>query len=546
MAEWDRAADRLNNNRRKQPRSSGRRPVLSAAANREAQQQRQAAHQRALARARVEQQRAQRQRYMETCERTYSSTRSIENLESNCRLSLACWLCVHTYVHPIHTYIGHFGLQPLSRTGEPLCLQPTSIHGHGDKIALPPSVLEYLTSTHGDRDGVSASPWMFRIGIRSTDYVFPASPLLQNMALDDEDEEDEEDSDHDFDDDEDSHSNRYQPFMDEVHHHMYQAVTHGTVVEFTQDEGCVGLPAPMAAALIAQSNNCATMRTVDPANQKNEQVDDERSKDGAMEHESNPDTPMSDVEETTTPGHLAWGAFDLPDCPLEITLVQRLPKGRSARLRPSAPAVQNGFYGLPDIKLVLEQSLIRTRATLSLHDTIHTWHRGKQFDLEVVQVEPNEYGSVSCINTDIEVEFAEQPAEAASTSADNNSTPASAPVGQTLGGGGRRLDEPSSAATPSVMQPTAPLPSLPTEPPSDSPTSITIQLRFSDGTKLQHRFDIETATVGHLWSMATTRGTVSRLVTRFPRRVWTAADQGSTLRAVGLQPGQELVLVERK
>merc|ERR1712107_54782 len=57
------------------------------------------------------------------------------------------------------------------------------------------------------------------------------------------------------------------------------------------------------------------------------------------------------------------------------------------------------------MKAVLEQSLIRTRATLSLHDKVYCWHRGKKFELNVTSLKPSTYNAVSCINTDIEVDF---------------------------------------------------------------------------------------------------------------------------------------------
>merc|ERR1712151_1187399 len=116
------------------------------------------------------------------------------------------------------------------------------------------------------------------------------------------------------------------------------------------------------------------------------------------------ETKASDVYEEKTPGHLAWGEFDVPDLKVEVVLVN-LPKGRGCTLVPTKESVLKGFHNLKDMKAVLEQSLIRTRATLSLHDKVHCWHRGKKFDLTVTSLEPNTYNAVSCINTDIEVDF---------------------------------------------------------------------------------------------------------------------------------------------
>ena len=49
---------------------------------------------------------------------------------------------------------------------------------------------------------------------------------------------------------------------------------------------------------------------------------------------------------------------------LEISLL-KLPKGTGCTLVPSKEAIQSGFYDLKDVKLVLEQSLIRTSSAQS-------------------------------------------------------------------------------------------------------------------------------------------------------------------------------------
>jgi hypothetical protein len=430
------------------------------------------------------------------------------------------------------------GVRELSPGG--LLLNATSIHGDGDKIALPPSVLERLTRTM-DSEG-SASPWTFRVGILNPNYTFPASIAMQNIKAPREDamEEDSDDEEHDG-------IKEQTEYLEELSH-KYIAYSHASVVEFTQEEGHVGLPASIAKALLdpkrkrIQTKDVKSIRTKDPA----------ISDDGTI----------MDAEEERTPGHLAWGAFDLPDLPLEISLVT-LPKGSGCTLVPTMEAIRHGFHQLKDVKLVLEQSLVRTRATLSIGDTVHTWHRGSKFDLTVTSVTPADFYSISCINTDVEVDIganeeAEQYAAAAaveSTTTTNNgrslvgqilSESTTASSGQTLPG--NTLSESTSTTTiettPAVAK--TPILDLRPEPPADQTEGIcTIQIR-ADKASGRRRFDVNVATVQDLFAFAATMTNNEesfQLVTRFPRRVLTVQD--TVLSSSGIQAGQELFLVEK-
>ena len=427
------------------------------------------------------------------------------------------------------------GVRELAPGG--LYLRATSIHGDGDKIALPPSVLERLTQTMDSHE--SASPWIFRVGILNPNYSFPASLTMQNLKIPIDDAM-EEDSDED-----DDGKNEQTEYLDELSH-KYIAYAYATVVEFTQDEGHVGLPASIAAALLdPKRRRVATeivpsMRTTDP---------------------SNVDVISVAPEEDRTPGHLAWGAFDVPVVNLEISLVT-LPKGRGCTLVPTMDAIRQGFHQLKDVKLVLEQSLVRTRATLSVGDTVHTWHRGVKFDLKVSEVAPADWHSISCVNTDVEVniganEHAEQP-ETAPTSHEKPSSSngqsllkSSSILDSTLMSDGhvilgkklseaasiKTTDTPPFAGNPHVV--------LKPEPPADQTEGIcTIQIR-ADKESGRRRFDVNAATVQDLFSFAASLTNLEsfQLVTRFPRRILVAQD--AILSAAGIQPGQELFLVEQ-
>jgi hypothetical protein len=386
-------------------------------------------------------------------------------------------------------------------------------------------------------EGTSQSPWIFRIGVLHPDYRFPASPTLQQLLPPDDNDRDEmsDDDGTEGSDNESSHS----IYLDELAQ-KYLAFTHGTVVEFTQEEGCVGLPEPIAAALLKNPTISKT-RTVDPATMNRTQNKDEDNMDEEMPlNETDDDSPK-------TAGHLAWGAFDVPDLPLEITWIQKLPRGKACELTPTQEAVRSGFYSLQDIKLVLEQSLIRTRATLSVGDTVHTWHRGMKYDLLVSSVTPSKYNTIICINTDLEVEFGKVPDDDTKEKGHDNSPSENVkPLGQALG---YKLSSPSSLTTESAHIVKAEAIALLDEPPLSQTNHVcTVQIRAPNGEKAQRRFDVRQATVNDLMAFAETLKLGDeqfQLVTRFPRRVYQKIDASQSLEAAGILAGQEVFLVEK-
>jgi hypothetical protein len=421
-----------------------------------------------------------------------------------------------------------------------LLLQPTSIHGTGDKLSLPPSVLELLTAEMGNSLG---NPWTFRIGIPNAEYQFPASALIQTLKAPAEFNDDDPMMNSD---DEEGEGDHRLPYLDEMAH-KYVAYTHCTVVEFTQDEGHVGIPQHIAAALLDPKNHrlpefatksIPVTRTVDPA--KAAEESSSSSSSSAMETTDN--TRMDEDPSSATPGHVAYGAFPIPDVPLEISLV-KLPKGKGCTLVPTKEAVQRGFYGLKDVKMVLEQSLIRTRATLSKGDVVSTWHRGVQYDLDVTKVLPSAFGAVTCINTDIEVDIGEVSSEG-DQSAASDQKGHKLGTGQTLG----YATEAQSVSTTTVQSSAPPVVLLP-EPPTDQTENIVnVQIRYSGGNS-KRRFDVTKAAVRDLLDFAgsllsSKDISTFRLVTRFPRRVFAVDSGASTLIDAGIQAGQELFLVE--
>jgi len=379
-----------------------------------------------------------------------------------------------------------------------------------------------------------------------------------DMSMEDSDDEDSLDSSNTKDE--------RSPFLDELSY-KYLSYTHCTVVEFTQEEGHIGLPQSIAQALLKNDENIAVTKTVDPASTSHSSLKDLEksinvSLDDEMEDVEALKQPPSQIsidysEEDKTPGHLAWGAFEVPDLKVEIVLV-KLPKGKSCTLIPTIEAVQNGFHQLKDIKAVLEQSLIRTKATLSLNDNVHCWHRGKKFDMTVSSLTPNTYNAVSCINTDIEVHIGSADIDKESDKhEENGENPSKIQTAVDANGAGRVLgrslgsnnnDSKENNGMISSILPFDTLKSnLPQKPsPHEKENVCLIQIR-GDGKAGKRRFDVQKSTVNDLYVFAASvmddQIKCFRLVTRFPRRVIELED--STLKDAGINQGQEMFMIER-
>jgi len=171
-------------------------------------------------------------------------------------------------------------------------LTASSVHGDGDKITLPPSVIETLMADDGGIGG-GGRPVAFRIGIPNPEYAFPASAKMGDLIEDvrgnlkkrgiitaisssggdpdkDDDGEnatmmanerdDDDGDDDDDDDDERQHARAVEAYTDELSH-RYLSYTHGTVVEFTEDEGGVGLPSSVSSALLRPNRHSPSRRS---------------------------------------------------------------------------------------------------------------------------------------------------------------------------------------------------------------------------------------------------------------------------------------------
>ncbi len=433
-----------------------------------------------------------------------------------------------------------------------LQLIPVSIHGIGDKIALPPSLLERLLQ---QPQRPAAAPWTFRLGIRNpTSFTSRMSPELQSHLQEHfrhDDDDDDDDLPDEMDDDEDdvtSPNNRpsKKQFLNDMSHYMkelqqyqYLSYTHGTVIEFTQEEGYIGIPKAVAAALLTSSTTSPveTTRTVDPATAVAQPAQDE-----TMDHAFD-----DDDEGEKTPGHVAYNAFDIPAAPIEIVLLQ-LPKGTGMTLRPMTKSFDQ--LQQDQIKFALEQSIQRTRATITRYDTLTTWYRGKEYQFLVTKLvsstPTNCYNAISCINTDMEIDFEPMPT-------DDTEAPIATDIPTSTTSTGRRLtDEPRTTTTPVPHQDDTRntmahnINEVPPEPPADETNRIiTIQFRFpNQRPSQQRRFDITTTTIRDLFTFVQ----LSRvqLVRRYPRRIFTPQDDHLTLEQAGFQSGNELLIVEEQ
>ena len=208
-----------------------------------------------------------------------------------------------------------------------LMLKPVSVWGDGDKITLPTSVLEFLMQKYNhDLSGIG-QPLTFRVGVRNPSYSMEDAPICdtirkfaQRFAVgvngDDDGAYDEEDDD--------EVAERTKMYLEELQH-KYLAYTYAAVQEFTQDEGSVGIPSIIAQSLCRCKNKKSlsgitidTTRTVDPAKRS-------ESEDNV----SVGDPTAMDVDNSIkTPGHIAWGAFDVPNVEVEVCCMVTLPKGK--------------------------------------------------------------------------------------------------------------------------------------------------------------------------------------------------------------------------
>jgi hypothetical protein len=436
----------------------------------------------------------------------------------------------------------------------------------------------------------------FRIGVLNPEYDgFPSSDKMKELVgkvrediiaaegststVSDETEAHQQldVEDMDVSDDEADNALWREAYLDELSH-RYLGYTHGTVVEFTQEDGCVGLPEPIARALLIPNNyslvgtdrhkiTIPTKRTVDPAFITTAEENGHANTSEVEKYiATNSDAPADNDDGEKTPGHPAYGKFDIPSCPMEITPIKSLPPGVDCTFTPTEQSIKNGFYALKDVKLVLEQSLMRTRATLSRGDVIRTWRRGVSFDLIVSKVSPVEYGSVSCVNTDLNVDIGPQDGmETVAGDPEGSGKPQHVASASKNDFSGRMLSEPprqTNKPSPDVPSSISNPIELPPEPAENDIAGVcVVQIRGRGSNSGRRRFHVGTATMGNLFTFASQVAgeglfddvTSFRLVTRFPRKVFRLSATGGddcyrvedTMESAGIAEGQVLFMIEQ-
>jgi len=362
---------------------------------------------------------------------------------------------------------------------EHMMLKAQRIEGDADKIKLPDSILSNIINENNGE--MTSSPLMFRLGVLNPNYKFPASSELKNMMERTETEEENDD---------DEMEDNLQPFRAELKQ-KYVTYTHAGVMEFTMDEGCIGLPPSVAKRL------------------------------------SMPDEDDKIIQ-------------------VEVSRVT-LPKGTECTIIPTKAAIQNGFYNLKDVKSVLEQSIVRTRTTLSIGDTLHGWYRGIQYDLEVESLLPNDFDAVSCIDTDItlHINSPKSNEDKVAKTTSSKLVPSINPPPKVL----KPESHKQSSQSLPIPKPsnTAQIKDLPEEPPIEqTQNTCQIQIRSRDGQSIKRRFDISKNTLSDVFSFVSKSLLLEQnfqLVTRFPRNVYGKDDSG-VLMDVGFVQGQQLLMIE--
>ena len=186
--------------------------------------------------------------------------------------------------------------------------------------------------------------------------------------------------------------------------------------------------------------------------------------------------------------------------------------------------------------------------------------------MEIVSVEPGTFGSISCVNTDIEITFAPQPKHDALRKVVSSGRILSNVENEKVTCG-FRLNEFETAklvATEgkpclSKMEKDAYVPvTLREEPPIDQVENICIILVRSSEKSQKRRFDIHESTMRDLFDFAASLNPVAndrpfQLVSRFPRQVFEfslitqmndANSKETSLFDAGLRQGQQVLLVE--
>eukprot|EP00284_Hemiselmis_tepida_P007256 CAMPEP_0174922796 /NCGR_PEP_ID=MMETSP1355-20121228/6140_1 /TAXON_ID=464990 /ORGANISM="Hemiselmis tepida, Strain CCMP443" /LENGTH=409 /DNA_ID=CAMNT_0016168423 /DNA_START=18 /DNA_END=1243 /DNA_ORIENTATION=+ len=274
--------------------------------------------------------------------------------------------------------------------------------------------------------------------------------------------------------------------------------THGGVLEFTAEDGTVGIPPKVAACLAAVTGNDET-----PEGGYNSRV-------------------------TATYVRLEKGAF--------VSLQPRTREFANAMgsVRGSSVPVYDpvrGKWVLPGLEGVLHAAL-QPLCALTLGDTVRVEHGGSAFDLDVVQLEPAH--AVSLIDTDIQVEIAASREEQEQLQERERAEAEATARRQ------RREEEAGARALQAAAR-------LAEEPPEGAEGAVAIAVRLPDGRRFTRRV-LRTSSVGELFDFIDAGGVAGgepyQLVAAYPRRVFDQSAAGRTWEELGVSGPQEALFLE--
>lgn len=309
-------------------------------------------------------------------------------------------------------------------------------------------------------------------------------------------------------------------------------VTHAGVLEFSAEDGRIGLPLKVRKSLVAEP--------------------EETREDGSRGMEERVEGPGG--EEGDSRASPAWGS----GWKVRVKYV-RLEKGTYAKVQPRT----GNLWHVPELKGMLEMNL-QNHATLSEGDVLQVWYRGRCFDLRVTGLEPTQ--AVTVIDTDLTVDV-EVPEEQTEREREESrlSADAGGVKGQVVGGGGppphvsqscesrgqeAGMEEPSvnSGAKEEERRKrmmATQLSKLAPEPDEGNGDWIALVVRKPDGSMISRRF-LRSQPFQDVFRFVEATSVSSdhdpldmtyRLVTRFPRRVFTVGETAA--QSVGEVLGSE-------
>lgn len=258
-----------------------------------------------------------------------------------------------------------------------------------------------------------------------------------------------------------------------------------------------------------------------------------------------------------------WGPDAVPEeCFGRISVkYRRLPKGTFVRLQPRSALFQSEVG--EDIKPVLENAL-HGYCTLSVGDWLEVADAtGVTWELRVKELEPET--AVSIIDTDLEAqldpsveteeriraeeEAARQRLEALAALKEEEERAAAAAAARAKEDAEAALRAAEAAAQAAERVRASKEAALPAEPPEADASAVTCVVRLPDGSRCSRRFARE-APLQVVYDFVDARGAGGQppgsyqLVTLYPRRVFAPEKQGESLQELGLDAGQQVLMVE--